>query len=129
VKKILLIFLFLSFSWTAHAVQPDEMLQDPVLEARAREIAKNLRCPVCQGEAIDESQAPLAGDLRKLVRERIVAGDTDAQALAYIQERYGDYILMSPPVSPKNLLLWLSPFLVILIGGGIVFRVSRKGAV
>ena len=127
-KKGLLIFLFLLFSFTAQAVQPDEMLQDPVLESRAREIAKNLRCPVCQGEAIDESQAPLAADLRKLVRTRLVAGDTDAQTLAYIQDRYGDYVLMSPPMSLKTLLLWLSPLLVILFGGLIVFRVSRKGA-
>ncbi len=125
-KHILALLLFMFASTPALAVEPDEMLQDPVQEARAREIAKELRCPVCQGEAIDESQAPLASDLRKLVRARIVAGDTDEQVLNYIHDRYGDYILMSPPFSPKNVLLWLSPFLVVAGGGFIVFRLSRK---
>lgn len=123
----LFLILFLLFSFSALAVHPDEILKDPVLEARARDIGKNLRCLVCQGEAIDESQAPLAADIRKLVRERLVAGDTDAEVTEYVRKRYGDYVLMSPPLSPRTVVLWLAPFAVIAAGFFVVRRLSRKG--
>ena len=126
-KYVFCAFFLCLISFSALAVQPDEMLQDRQQEARAREISKNLRCLVCQGEDIDESQAPLAADLRKLVRERITAGDTDETVLAYIQERYGDYVLMKPPLSAKTVLLWSAPFLVLLAGVFIVLRLGRKG--
>lgn len=126
--RSLLFILLLLLATPALAVHPDEMLQDPVLEARARDIGKNLRCLVCQGEAIDESQAPLAADIRKLVRERLVAGDTDAEVAEYVRRRYGDYVLMSPPFSPRTVVLWLAPFAVIAAGVFIVRRLSRKGA-
>lgn len=99
------------------AALPDEMLADPVAESRARDISHNIRCLVCQGEAIDESNAELAGDLRRLVRQRIAAGDSDAQVYAYLQARYGDYILMKPPLNDATLPLWFLPPLVLLCGG------------
>lgn len=127
--KILFQIIFICLiSFSALAVQPDEMLKDAQQEARAREISRHLRCLVCQGEDIDESQAPLAADLRRLVRERITAGDTDEAVLAYIRDRYGDYVLMKPPFSVKTALLWAAPFLVLLAGFFIVLRQGRKGA-
>jgi len=113
----------------ALAVQPDEILQDPALEARARVISKQLRCLVCQGEDIDESAAGLARDLRLLVRERLTAGDSDAQVLSFIQARYGDYVLMKPPVAPRTWLLWLTPLLVLLGGFALVWRLVRRSFV
>jgi cytochrome c-type biogenesis protein CcmH len=124
---VFLVFLLLMAA-PALAVEPGEMLKDPALEARARAISKELRCLVCQGQDIDDSGAELAADIRKLVRERLEAGDTDAQALAFIQKRYGDYVLMSPPVRETTLLLWLTPALVLCAGlGGAVFFI-RRGA-
>lgn len=116
-------FLFLQ---PALAVQPDEILPDVALEARARTISKQLRCLVCQGEDIDESGAGLARDLRLLVRERLVAGDSDADVLSFIQSRYGDYVLMRPPVAPRTWLLWLTPALVLLGGAAAVWRQLRR---
>lgn len=116
-------FLFLQ---PALAVQPDEILPDVALEARARTISKQLRCLVCQGEDIDESGAGLARDLRLLVRERLVAGDSDADVLSFIQSRYGDYVLMRPPVVPRTWLLWLTPALVLLGGAAAVWRQLRR---
>ncbi len=113
--KTVILFLLL-LSTPALAVQPDEMLKDPVMEMRAREISKQLRCLVCQGEDIDESNAGLASDIRKLVRERLVKGDSDAAVLGFVQERYGDYVLMKPPVKPATWLLWSAPVLVLLAG-------------
>lgn len=127
-KTLFQIIFICLISFSALAVQPDEMLKDAQQEARAREISKHLRCLVCQGEDIDESQAPLAADLRRLVRERITAGDTDEAVLAYIRDRYGDYVLMKPPFSMKTVLLWAAPFLVLLAGVFIVLRQGRKGA-
>lgn len=92
----------------ALAVTPSEMLADPVLEARAREISKLLRCPVCQGETIDESNADIASDLRVLVRERLVAGDSDRQAIDYIVARYGEVVLFLPEARGVNLILWIA---------------------
>lgn len=97
------------------AVQPDEILDDPVLEQRARDISKDLRCLVCQNESIDDSNASLARDLRLLVRERLVAGDTNDEVKAFIVDRYGEFALLKPKVAGANLLLWLAgPILLIL---------------
>ncbi len=95
----------------AMAVEPEEVLEDPVLEAEAREISKLLRCLVCQNQSIDESNAGLARDLRRLVRDRLVAGDTRKETLDYIVSRYGDYVLLKPPVKRQTLVLWWSPVL------------------
>lgn len=130
-KVVLVIALVCALSLPAAAVQPDEILPDAAMEARARSISKQLRCLVCQGEDIDESNADLARDLRILVRERLKAGDGDDQVLDFVQRRYGDYVLMKPPLAPRTGLLWLTPVLVLL--GGFVFvwrqmRRSRKAA-
>lgn len=106
-KLIFLLWLFVSMP--AFAVQPGEALDDPLLETRAREISRNVRCLVCRGEAIDESNAELAGDLRKLIRERLAAGDSDAQVFDYLRGRYGDYVLMTPPLNGNTILLWILP--------------------
>lgn len=110
----------------AGAVEPDEMLDDPVLEARAREISKDLRCVVCQNQDIDSSNAGVARDLRLLVRERLTAGDTDAEVIAYIRARYGDYVLLKPPFKPETYALWLAPGILLLFGIGAVFAVLRS---
>lgn len=99
------------------AVQPNEMLTDPVLEARARALSSELRCLVCQNELIDESNADLARDLRLLIRERIVQGQSNAQIRDFLVSRYGDFILLNPPFKPTTWLLWLSPVLILLLGG------------
>jgi cytochrome c-type biogenesis protein CcmH len=109
--------LFLSLSAPAFAVQPDEVLKDPAMEARAREISKELRCLVCQNQSIDDSNAPLARDLRVLVRERLVAGDDDTGVLSYITARYGDYVLLRPPFKASTYVLWIGPVVVLLLGG------------
>ncbi len=124
--RFLALALFLLLSAPALAVQPDEVLNDPVLELRARDISKNLRCLVCQGEDIDESNAGLASDIRKLVRERLTKGDSDTQVLDFVQARYGDYVLMKPPVKPATWLLWCAPFLVLALGLGAAYRVLRR---
>lgn len=116
--KIILCFLaFMMLGASALAVEPDEMLKDPALEARAREISRDLRCLVCQGEAIDDSNSGFAKDLRLLVRDRLKEGDTDREVLRFVQERYGDFILLNPPLEWKTMLLWLAPLLV--FGGGL----------
>jgi cytochrome c-type biogenesis protein CcmH len=101
----------------ALAVEPDEMLADPALEARAREISKELRCLVCQNQSIDDSSADLARDLRVLVRQRLVAGDSDEQVIQYVADRYGDFVLLRPPLKPATLALWLAPPLLLAVGG------------
>ncbi|WP_162651801.1 cytochrome c-type biogenesis protein [Lentilitoribacter sp. Alg239-R112] len=106
----------------ANAVQPDEVLSDPALEARARALSVNLRCLVCQNQSIDGSNAELAKDLRVLVRARLTAGDTDKEVMDYIVSRYGDFVLLKPSFSAKNLFLWLTPILVLLLGGIFAFR-------
>jgi cytochrome c-type biogenesis protein CcmH len=108
------------------AVQPEEVLEDPVLEARARDISLNLRCLVCQNQSIDDSNAELAKDLRVLVRERLVAGDSDQQVIDYVVDRYGDFVLLKPPVKPVTYLLWAAPVLVLLFGGSIVILAARR---
>ena len=114
----------------ALAVQPDEILDDPVLEARARELSKGLRCLVCRNESIDESNAELARDLRLLVRERLVAGDTDDQAVDFIVARYGEYVLLKPRATGGNLVLYLIGPVLLLIGGAaatVYVRRQRTG--
>lgn len=122
--------LVLALAAPALAVQPDEVLPDPALEARAREIGQVLRCPVCQGENIDESNADVSRDLRLLVRERLVAGDTDSQVVDYITDRYGEYVLFEPERSGANLILYYAgpvAFLLALIGAFFYLR-GRKRA-
>ncbi|WP_085866875.1 cytochrome c-type biogenesis protein [Pseudoruegeria aquimaris] len=103
----------------AFAVLPDEVLEDPALEARARELSKELRCLVCRNESIDESNAGLARDLRLLLRERLLAGDSDEEAIDFIVDRYGEYVLLRPTMSGANLALWLSAPLMLLLALGI----------
>ena len=98
------------------AVEPDEMLDDPVLEARARAISQELRCLVCRNETIDDSNAGLAKDLRVLVRERLVAGDSDEQVVAFVVARYGDFVLLKPPLTGETFFLWFGPLAVLLVG-------------
>ncbi len=98
----------------ARAIEPGEALPDSALEERARDIGRRLRCLVCQNQSIDDSDAPLARDLRRLVRKRLVAGDSDRQAIAYIHARYGDFVLLRPPVDARTWLLWFGPAAVLL---------------
>ncbi len=111
---------------TAVAVRPDEILTDPALEARARNISKELRCLVCQNESIDESHADLARDLRLLVRQRLLAGDTDRQVIAYVHERYGDFVLLRPPVRGTTLVLWFGPGVLLALVVALVWRQTRR---
>ncbi len=114
----------------AAAVNPSEVLADPVLEARAREISKDLRCLVCQNQSIDDSDASLARDLRVLVRERLTAGDSNEQVVAYVVSRYGDFVLLNPPFKGTTYVLWLAPAGIALIGivAVVVFFRRRQGA-
>jgi cytochrome c-type biogenesis protein CcmH len=127
-RYALLLVALLFTAAPALAVHPDEVLKDPALEARARSLTKELRCLVCQGEDIDESEAPLAADLRRLVRARLAKGDTDEEVLSYMRDRYGDYVLMNPPLSFKTLLLWSAPALVFATGLAIVAFFVRRQA-
>lgn len=116
------------WSGSAFAVQPDEILKDPALESRARTLSQELRCMVCQNQSIDDSDAPLAKDLRVLVRERLSAGDSDNQVIDFLVARYGEFVLLKPRVTAHTLLLWLAPFAALLIGGwGVVAFIRRRG--
>ncbi|MDP3262949.1 MAG: cytochrome c-type biogenesis protein [Tabrizicola sp.] len=110
----------------ALAVQPDEILPDPALEARAREISRDIRCPVCQGESIDDSVAPISRDLRIIIRERLVAGDSDAEVVDYIVARYGEFVLFNPRPEGSNLILWLAGPALLLAGLGIAVATQRR---
>ena len=112
----------------AAAVEPDEMLADPQLEARARTISQELRCLVCQNQSIDDSNAALAKDLRLIVRERLRAGDNDAAVLAFVEARYGEFVLLRPKLNAHTLLLWLAPLLLLVATLSVVWRRSRGGA-
>lgn len=125
-RLIFCLFLFLTPSLSWAAVQPDEMLADPALEARARALSQDLRCMVCQNESIDESDAPLAHDLRVLVRERLQAGDSDAQVLDFLVTRYGEFVLLKPRLSWRTALLWGLPPGVLLIGMGLLLFAARR---
>tara|TARA_R110002096_G_scaffold248169_5_gene440634 strand:+ start:1052 stop:1513 length:462 start_codon:yes stop_codon:yes gene_type:complete len=110
------------------APSPDEAFADQAMEHRARGLYTRLRCVVCQSQSIDESNASLAQDMRIVVRERLVAGDTDAEILDYMQARYGDYVLMLPPLQSNTLVLWGLPFFILLAGGGLIFVYVRRQA-
>jgi cytochrome c-type biogenesis protein CcmH len=110
----------------AHAVQPDEIMADPAKEARARDLSRELRCMVCQNQSIDDSDAPLARDLRLLVRERIAAGYSDGQVIDFLVARYGEFVLLKPRFNPHTLLLWLVPPLALLGGGFALWHYSRR---
>ena len=121
-----LLFGGVQASW---AVQPEEVLDDPVLEERARELSKELRCLVCQNQSIDDSNAELAKDLRVIVRERLVEGDSNDEVLDFVVARYGDYVLLRPPVKPETYLLWFGPAAILLIAGiGVAVWLRRQGA-
>ena len=110
----------------AHAVEPAERLAGPILEARARALSQELRCLVCQNQSIDESNADLAHDLRVLLRQRLVAGDSDQQVLDYVAARYGVFVLLDPPFAPTTWLLWLTPPLLVLGAGGLLLLRARR---
>ena len=125
----LFLLLGLLLSVPAGAVNPDERLADPALEARARALSRELRCLVCQSESIDESNADLAHDLRVLVRERLKSGDSDAQVLDYLRARYGEYVLLDPPVERATWLLWFGPpAALLLVGLGVGLAARRRRA-
>ena len=121
--------LLLALSGPALAVEPDEVLKDPALEQRARAISAGLRCLVCQNQSIDDSDAPLAKDLRVLVRERLQSGDTDQQVRDHVVQRYGEFVLLRPVFAPHTVLLWLTPVLVLALGlSGILAAARRRRA-
>lgn len=128
IRRVVIALVALWMAMPAAAVQPDEVLEDPALEARAREISEGLRCLVCRNESIDESNAELARDLRLLVRERLVAGDTDEEVVDYIVDRYGEYVLLSPTSEGANLILWLAGPAMLLIGLGMAAAFLRDRA-
>jgi cytochrome c-type biogenesis protein CcmH len=126
ISTILMLAVFAALA--AHAVQPDEIMADPAKEARARDLSRELRCMVCQNQSIDDSDAPLARDLRLLVRERIASGDSDRQVIDFLVARYGEFVLLKPRFSPHTLLLWLLPPLALAGGGLALWRYSRRRA-
>jgi cytochrome c-type biogenesis protein CcmH len=119
-KWFLLCFLLLLTP--AYAVQPDEILSDAKLETRARDLSTGFRCLVCQNQSIDESDAPLARDLRILIRERLTKGDSDQQIVDFVVARYGDFVLLKPRLTARTAILWATPFLIILVGFGFILR-------
>ncbi len=126
-KKIMATLLALSFlTLPALAVEPSEVLDDPVLESRARNLSTGLRCLVCKNQNIDESNAGLARDLRVLVRERLVAGDSDEETMTYIVSKYGEYVLLKPRFALHTLILWLGPFALLLLGGGVLLHMRKR---
>ena len=125
-RSVLAFIAILVFSASAFAVQPGEVLKDPALERRAREISAGLRCLVCQNQSIDDSDAQLAKDLRLLVRERLVAGDTDEQVESFLVQRYGEFVLLKPTFGTHTLLLWLTPALVLILGGIGAYAALRR---
>jgi len=123
-KRLLILFILLAAP--VFAVQPDEIMSNPVLEARARDISQGLRCLVCRNESIDDSDAGLARDIRLLVRERLRAGDSNAQVVAFMVSKYGEYVLLKPRFDAGNLLLWSAGPIMLLLGGGIAVAFARR---
>ncbi len=121
ILSMLLCFLFLAMA-PALAVEPHEMLKDPVLEQRARIISKELRCLVCQNENIDDSHAELAKDLRVLIRERLTLGETNDEIIAFVHDKYGDFVLMTPPVQKNTFILWFLPILMLFFGAFMLYH-------
>ena len=128
-RKLLAILAFLVAVSPAFALTPDEQLRDPALEGRAREISAQLRCLVCQNQSIDDSEAPLAKDLRTLVRAQLTAGKSDAQVMDYIVARYGQFVLLKPRFEPETLILWGTPFAVLLIAGAAMILRRKRAEV
>lgn len=127
-RLALIFFAVLSFSASSFAVEPGEMLADPALEARARALSKTLRCMVCQNQSIDDSAAPLAHDIRVLVRERIKAGDSDRQVQDFLVARYGEFVLLEPRLSAHTILLWAVPLFILVIGAAAIFLMHARRA-
>ncbi|MEQ8656164.1 MAG: cytochrome c-type biogenesis protein CcmH [Hyphomicrobiales bacterium] len=125
IRLAVAVVMSLMLALPAFAVLPDEVLDDPVLEARARDLSAEIRCLVCQNESIDASNAQLARDLRILVRERLVEGDSNQEVLDFLVARYGDFVLLRPPVNQATVLLWFGPALVLLIAGTVIFLRTR----
>jgi len=125
-RALLAILTMLWLAVPAVAVNPDEMLKDPALEARARTISEGLRCLVCQNESIDDSDADLAHEIRVLVRERLTAGDTDQQVVQYLVDRYGEYVLLKPVFAWHTLILWIAAPSLLVIGGIVLFVAGRR---
>jgi cytochrome c-type biogenesis protein CcmH len=127
-RKLLFVICLTAFAGvpSAYAVQPDEIMSDPAKELRARNLSRELRCMVCQNQSIDDSEAPLARDLRLLVRERIAAGDSDAQVLDFLVARYGEFVLLKPRLEPHTWLLWLLPPMALAGGGFALWTYNRR---
>jgi len=126
IRLALVAFMSLMLALPAHAILPDEVLDDPVLEQRARDLSAEIRCLVCQNESIDASNAQLARDLRILVRERLVEGDSNQEVLDFLVARYGEFVLLRPPVNQATVLLWFGPALVLIIAGTVIFLRTRR---
>ena len=124
--RLALLFCLAIAAPLAHAVQPDEMLRDPALEARARTLSAELRCMVCQTQSIDDSDAPLARDIRLLIRDRIAKGESNDAVRAFLVSRYGDFILLKPPFEPETLLLWGGAPLALALGALAIWRAARR---
>ena len=124
----MVVLFFMVMAPAAWAVMPDEVLSDPALEARARALSLELRCVVCQNQSIDDSSAPLARDLRLVVRERLLAGDSDAEVIAYLSGRYGSFVLLKPPFNAETLPLWLGPGVILILTGGVWVFYLRRGS-
>ncbi|MFK7868293.1 MAG: cytochrome c-type biogenesis protein CcmH [Roseobacter sp.] len=129
--RVLLVLTLMLMPFSLGAVQPDEVLPNPVLEERAREISKGLRCPLCQNESIDESHAAIARDLRLVVRERLVEGDTDDEVVDFVVARYGEFVLLKPTFGGSNWLLWAAGPIMLILAGlvGFAYLRSRERAV
>ena len=125
-KRLAVLLATLLLAWPALAVEPSEMLQDPALESRARDIGRALRCVVCQNQSIDDSNADVARDMRRAVRERLTAGDDDQRVFAYMVARYGDYVLLKPPFKAGTWVLWLGGPLVLIVAGGLLLLAARR---
>jgi cytochrome c-type biogenesis protein CcmH len=126
--KVFLMLLLALLAVPALAVEPDEMLQDKALEQRARAISAEIRCVVCQNQSIDDSNAEIARDMRRAIRERLTKGDSDADVVAFLRARYGDYVLLRPPFDPRTWILWLGPPLLLLLIGRLLYRSARRRA-
>ena len=128
--KFILIIISISLTQLisnfSFAVEPDEILKNPKYELRARNISKNIRCMVCQNQSIDESNAPLAKDLRILIRDKIKEGNKDEEIYKFLTDRYGNFILLKPPLNSKNLILWFLPFIFLILGIYVVFYHNKK---
>ena len=127
-RRLLAILAMLATLSPAFALSPDELLKDPALEKRARAISAELRCLVCQNQSIDDSDAPLAKDLRTLVREQLVQGKSDEEVLDFVVARYGEFVLLKPPLSAGTVLLWATPFVVLLIAGSMLLMRRKRVA-